>query len=300
MTTFFEKPATATLKLPQQGLRTALTIAGLDPSGGAGITADIRTFEALGVYGMAVASALTYQSTKGLEGRYDVPAAVVLRQLEELFGDRAPNAIKTGALGGAEAVREVGLLLMREFKGPVVVDPVTRAGSGGELLDGRGVELLSTYLVPIAAIITPNAEEAGALSGFAVGDVKDAEAAALRIVEMGPRAVLVTGVKLVEGDEALAADVYCDGAEIEVFTSKWIDGLSVHGTGCVLSAAIAACLALGMTLKDAVLRAREITRVSAERALSPGRGAACANPSGLTPGPEQSSPRNDLTAEEGR
>jgi hydroxymethylpyrimidine kinase/phosphomethylpyrimidine kinase len=281
MTTFFDKPAAAGLKLPQKGLRTALTIAGLDPSGGAGIIADIRTFEALGVFGMAVASTLTYQSTIGLEGKFDLPAAVVSRQLAELFADRVPNAVKTGALGGADAVRAAGFFLLDKYKGPVVVDPVMKAGSGGELLDEDAIAALARYVIPIAAMVTPNAEEAGILSGFEISDIKDAEAAALRIVEMGPRAALVTGVKTEGGDGHLSADVYCDGSEIEVMTSPWIEGLSVHGTGCVLSAAIAACLASGMALKDSVLRARELTRMSAECALATGRGAACANPAAM-------------------
>ncbi len=273
MTIFDEPEIVSRLGLPRKGLRTALCIAGLDPSGGAGILADLKAFEALGVFGMAVAATLTYQSTLGVAGRFDVPGKVVLRQLEELFADRVPNAVKTGALGGADTVRETGLFLEKKYEGPLVVDPVFTGSSGGALADEGAAEAVVRHLLPRAAVITPNAGEASLLGGFDVSDVKDAEAAALRLVALGARAALVTGIRTNEGAGPRAVDVFCDGEEIDIYSCPWIEGLNVHGTGCVLSAAVAACLARGMTLKDAIVVGRDATRAAASNSLATGRGA---------------------------
>jgi hydroxymethylpyrimidine kinase/phosphomethylpyrimidine kinase len=259
--------------------RVALTVAGLDPSGGAGLIADLRTFDSLGVYGMAVASTLTVQSTKGLSGRHDVPADVVGAQFEELFADRRPNAMKTGALGSRDNIVEVAYLLDKhEYPGPLVVDPVLSSGDGEPLLDEDGVEAMTSALLPHATLVTPNIDEVSLLCAFEVFDVKDMEAAALRLVAMGARAALVTGGTQPGGGMQFAADVFCDGQAIEVFTSPWIEGGRVHGTGCVLSAAITACLARGMDLRSAVREGRRTVHASMEAAVMPGHGALVANP----------------------
>lgn len=279
MTTFFEPEPRAAVHAPRRGFRTALTIAGLDPSGGAGIVADVRTFTALGVWPLAVAATLTYQSTRGMTGRYDVPKEVVLRQLEELFADRNPNAVKTGALGGGGAAKEAGLFLDAvDYRGVLVVDPVLSATSGGALIEEEALEALARYLLPRATIVTPNASEAAEISGFEVEDLQDAEAAALRITSMGPRAAFITGVKVVSGGSAAAADVFCDREEIEVFRSPWREGLRVHGTGCVLSAALAACLAGGMALKEAARFSHRFTGAAIAGALATGTGPPSALP----------------------
>ncbi|HEY5494612.1 MAG TPA: bifunctional hydroxymethylpyrimidine kinase/phosphomethylpyrimidine kinase [Candidatus Anoxymicrobiaceae bacterium] len=280
MTTFFEDTEEAALapRLPQAGLRTALSVAGLDPSGGAGVIADVRTFDALDVYGMAAVSTITYQNTSGVIGRFDLPAEALLSQVEAIFADRMPNAIKTGALGSADSVRELGLLLAKKYTGPVVVDPVVLSAGGQRLLDEDAVSALERFLLPVAAMVTPNIKEVELLSGFAVFDSKDAEAAALRLVAAGARSALITGLKSVEAGEDVSADVFCDGEEIEIFTNPWVEGLEVHGSGCLLSAGIAACLARGMSLKDAVVEARALTRAAIEVPVFPGRGAACADP----------------------
>ncbi|PKQ27783.1 MAG: bifunctional hydroxymethylpyrimidine kinase/phosphomethylpyrimidine kinase [Candidatus Anoxymicrobium japonicum] len=279
MTTFSNEDSGDDPRKPQPGLRTALSVAGLDPSGGAGIVADVRTFDALGVYPMAVAATLTFQSTLGVKGRFDVPVGVVRGQLEELFADGIPNAIKTGALGSAAVVKAVGAFFEKEYSGPLVVDPVVVGGSGGCLLDEDGMDAIARHLLPRSSLVTPNALEAESLCGFAVSDVKDAWAAAMRLVAMGARSALITGLKIVEKGEALAADVFYDGEDIDVCVSNWIEGLKVHGTGCLLSAAITAHLAKGMALKDAVTEARSFTMAGIQRAVSPGKGVSCANPS---------------------
>jgi len=211
-------------------------------------------------------------------GRFDLPTDALLAQIEAIFDDRMPNAIKTGALGSADSVREVGLLLAERYSGPLVVDPVVLSAGGHRLLDEDAVSALERFLLPVAAMVTPNVKEVELLSGFAVFDSKDAEAAALRLVAAGARSALITGLKTVEAGEDVSADVFCDGKDMEIFTNPWVEGLEVHGSGCLLSAGIAACLARGLSLKDAVLEARVLTRAAIEVPVFPGRGAACADP----------------------
>lgn len=259
--------------------RVALTIAGLDPSGGAGLIADLATFDALGVYGMAVATTLTVQSTEGMSGRHDVSGGILGEQLGAVFSDRRPNALKMGALGNRDIIVELEHFLRKEeYPGPLVIDPVIASGGGEPLLDDAGIGALVDLLVPRATILTPNAEEVSRLCGFEVFEVKDLEAAALRLVSMGARAALITGWKLVEAGREYAADVLCEAQNIDVFKSPWIEGQRVHGTGCVLSAAIAAMLARGKDLKSAVVEARRVVRASMDAAVMPGQGAAVANP----------------------
>jgi len=152
------------------------------------------------------------------------------------------------------------------------------SAGGQRLLDEDAVSALERFLLPVAAMVTPNIREVELLSGFAVVDSKDAEVAALRLVAAGARSALITGLKSVEAGEDVSADVFCDGEEIEIFTNPWVEGLEVHGSGCLLSAGIAACLARGTSLKDAVVEARALTRAAIEVPVFPGRGAACADP----------------------
>jgi hydroxymethylpyrimidine kinase/phosphomethylpyrimidine kinase len=262
-----------------QDPKVALTVAGLDPSGGAGIIADLRTFDAQGVYGMAVVTALTVQSTKGMSGKHDVPADVVGAQFERLFADRRPNAVKTGALGSGDIVKELAYLLDKhEYPGPLVVDPVLSSGDGALLLDEEGIEALKHVLLPHATLVTPNVHEVSRLCDFDVFDVKDMEAAALRLVAMGARASLVTGGMQSGGAGKSAVDVFCDGREIEVMTEQWIEGERIHGTGCVLSAAITAHLARAGDLKSAVRNGRRVVRAAMEAPVMPGHGVPVANP----------------------
>ena len=266
----------------------ALTIAGLDPSGGAGIIADVRTFDAVGAYPMAVACSLTYQSTKGLMGRHDLPPEIVIRQLETLLQDRKPDALKTGVLGRADTITEVARLYRKHSLARLVVDPIAASGDGKQLLEDKGFEALIEHLLPLATIVVPNLEETSRICGFKVFDVNDVKAAALFIKKMGAKAVLITGARVEERGRPMAADVFFDGHSHKVVTSPWMDGERVHGTGCVLSAAITASLALGKDLESAVARGRNIVRIAMERAVSPGTGVPCADPwaDGRGPGRE--------------
>ena len=272
------EPGQAAGKEKRNSPRVALTIAGLDPSGGAGIIADVRTFDTVGAYPMAVACSLTYQSTKGLMGRHDLPPEIVIRQLETLLQDRKPDALKTGVLGRADTITEVARLYRKHSLARLVVDPIAASGDGKQLLEDKGFEALIEHLLPLATIVVPNLEETSRICGFKVFDVNDVKAAALFIKKMGAKAVLITGARVEERGRPMAADVFFDGHSHKVVTSPWMDGERVHGTGCVLSAAITASLALGKDLESAVARGRNIVRIAMERAVSPGTGVPCADP----------------------
>ncbi len=230
----------------------ALTIAGSDPSGGAGIQADLKTFHQHGAYGTAVLTLLTAQSTRGVT-RVDVCAPdLVLAQLDTLLADIEPGAAKTGALGSAAVVRAVVSRAAR-FAFPLVVDPVMISQHGAPLLDEDARGAISTELMPVAALFTPNAHEASALTGLEVRTWEQARAAALELVRRGARAALVKGGHL----EGAAIDVLAtrEGTVVEIEGER-IDTPHTHGTGCTYSAAITARLARGEPLEEAIRGAK--------------------------------------------
>ncbi|MFN2433347.1 MAG: bifunctional hydroxymethylpyrimidine kinase/phosphomethylpyrimidine kinase [Gemmatimonadota bacterium] len=248
----------------------ALTIAGSDPSGGAGIQADLKTFHALGVYGAAVLTALTAQNTRGVSGVHAVPAEFVWAQIEEVVTDVPPDAVKTGMLGSRAVVLAVARAADEFDLAPLVVDPVMVATSGDRLLDEGAEATIRDELLPRAALVTPNAPEAAVLSGLVVAGLDDLERAARRIVhELGARAALVKSGDL-PGE--LIRDVLYDGATLEVFEEPKLRTRSTHGSGCTLAAAIAAYLARGEAMAGAVRRARAFTRRAIEEAFPLGAG----------------------------
>lgn len=251
-----------------------MTIAGLDPSGGAGVLADVRAFDAAGVYGTGVVATVTFQSSHGVEGRFDLPPGAVRSQVETLVSDRSPDAVKTGALGSAETVEEVGELIREYRLGPLVVDPVFRSTSGAPLIDESGLDLFKSRLLTLASIVTPNVEEASLLCGFEIFDIDDARVAALRLHEMGALTVVVTGLR-VEGE---TADLFFDGEGYDVYSGPWLEAEAVHGTGCLFSASIAALLARGCDLESSLQLSREVVRRGIEEAVRTGGGQAFANP----------------------
>ncbi len=229
----------------------ALTIAGSDPSGGAGIQADLKTFHQFGVYGEAVVTLLTVQNTVRVSRVECMSAELVVDQIRAVVEDIRPMAAKTGALGGraiVEAVAEIAL----EFDFPLVVDPVMISKHGAPLMAEDAREAVRERLLPRAYLVTPNLAEAEALAGFAIRDVSGMRRAAEALARRGARAVLVKGGHL----EGAAVDVlYQDGVWHE-FTAPRIDTPHTHGTGCTYSAAITAGLAQGATLLEAVSRAK--------------------------------------------
>jgi hydroxymethylpyrimidine/phosphomethylpyrimidine kinase len=229
----------------------ALTIAGSDPSGGAGLQADLKTFHQHGVYGMSVVTLLTVQNTQGVSAVEVLEPDFVLAQLDTLLGDIPPAAGKTGALGGAAVIAAVAQRTAY-FNFPLVVDPVMISKHGHPLIDEEAGELLRSRLLPRAFLVTPNMHEAAALAEMEVTSVTSMQQAAARIGRLGPRYVLVKGGRL--ADEAL--DVLWSADGIERFPGPRVESANTHGTGCVFSAAITAWLARGRPLVEAVRRAK--------------------------------------------
>jgi hydroxymethylpyrimidine/phosphomethylpyrimidine kinase len=258
-------------------IHTVLTIAGSDPSGGAGIQADLKTFSRLKVYGMAAIAALTAQNTAGVDGVMAVPADFMRLQLDAVMRDITPEAVKTGMLANAEIIEAVADLLNKYAIRRVVVDPVLIATSGARLLEPSAIEALRHRLAPAALVITPNIPEAVALSGRDIQNVQDMEEAARRIHALGSKYVLVKGGHLA-GE---AEDVLFDGHSFTRFAAPRVKTDDVHGTGCVLSAAIAAILARGETVEEAVALGKQFVTEAIRRSLRLGSGHGPCDPVGV-------------------
>lgn len=228
-----------------------LTIAGSDPSGGAGIQADLKTFHQHLTYGMSVVTLLTVQNTKGVEAVQVLDPNFVLQQLKAVLSDIPPRATKTGALGSAEVVDAISLRA-EKLDGPLIVDPVMISKHGHALLDKDAAEVLRKQLLPFAYLVTPNIPEAEMLSEREIKDVASMERAAQSIAKLGPKNVLIKGGHL----EHEATDVLVIEREPHRFPASRIESMNTHGTGCVLSAAITSQLAHGQNLLEAVKRAK--------------------------------------------
>ncbi len=227
-----------------------LSIAGSDPSGGAGIQADLKTFSALGCYGMAALTALTAQNTRGVSAVHVPPPEFLTAQLDAIFADVRVDAVKIGMLATGDMVRAVARCLAARPGLPVVLDPVLVATSGDSLGAPDVVDALGEHLLSLATVVTPNLPEAARLSGLALPEDEDAmRAAAEALMARGARAVLVKGGHLAGGD---AVDLLVEGDEIRFFHARRIATPNTHGTGCTLSSAIACYLAKGLPLADAV------------------------------------------------
>lgn len=227
----------------------AITIAGSDPGGGAGVQADLKTFTAFKVYGMSAITSVTVQNTMGVRGAHNVPPPVVAEQMDAVLSDIGADAAKTGMLATAQVIRTVADRLKAHGIKKLVVDPVMYAKSGHALLEPAAVGALIKQLLPLALVITPNAPEAERLSGVKVTDAASSRRAARAIRALGPRYVLVKGGHL---GGPVCEDILFDGRAFTVFSSPRIDTKNTHGTGCTLSAAIAANLALGADPRGAV------------------------------------------------
>ncbi len=250
----------------------ALTIAGSDSSGGAGIQADLKTFSALGVYGASVVTALTAQNTQGVAAIHDVPAGFVAAQLDAVLGDLSIQAVKIGMAGSAAAIAAIAARLSGDFDAPIVVDPVMVATSGDALLGPDAEQALSNALIPLARLITPNAQEAARLLGCPPAeDLETMETHAAALRARGTHAVLVTG-----GDMAgaQAVDILVDAEGSSRFAGDRLATGNTHGSGCTLSSAIAANLAHGQSLRQAIEAAKAFVSESLVRSgeLSVGKG----------------------------
>lgn len=244
-----------------------LTIAGFDPSSGAGIAADLKTFAAHNCYGVAAITALTVQNTQGVSGIYPLAAPKLRESLEALRQDGQVCAIKVGMLGdraNAEVVKE---FLSANRSLPIVMDPVLRSATGRDLLDSEGFGVLRDELLSLASVVTPNLQEASALTGLKVENADEMKTAAQKLVEMGARAVVVTG-----GHLDKATDVFFDGASFEIFAGEKVKPDNTHGTGCTFSSAIASNLALGRQLRDAIVLAKVYVTEAIRKAFATGPG----------------------------
>ena len=228
-----------------------LVVAGSDSGGGAGIQADIKAVMALGGYAATAVTALTAQNTVGVHGVLPVPPAFIRQQIDAVLDDIGADAVKTGMLGSAEAVQAVAAAVGRRAHLPLVVDPVMVAKGGARLLDDAAVTAMRRDLLPLAALLTPNVPEAEALTGLAIADHAAARRAAQALLDLGAAAVLLKGGHL---RGPVVQDILATSAGLEVIESPRVETRHTHGTGCTLASAVAAGLAQGMTLSDAVRR----------------------------------------------
>ncbi len=253
----------------------ALTIAGSDSGGGAGIQADLKTFSVFGVFGMSAITALTAQNTCTVTGIHVVPAPFVRQQIDAVVSDIGVDAAKTGMLANAAIIGVVAQAIRDHHIERLVVDPVLAAQSGAPLLEDDARAALLRELVPLAALVTPNIAEAQALTGLTVTSVSEMRQAARALIASGARACLVKGGHL---DGAAAVDVFDDGSGAQELAAPRLPTRHIHGTGCQLSAAITAHLARGLPLRAAVEQAKRFITVAIRGGLAIGRGAGPANP----------------------
>jgi hydroxymethylpyrimidine/phosphomethylpyrimidine kinase len=247
----------------------ALTIAGSDSGGGAGVQADLKTFAVLGVWGMSAITSVTVQNTQGVTGVSDVPAEMVAAQIRAVATDIGVDAAKTGMLSSADIVEAVAAAIEETAIPNLVVDPVFVSKHGHPLLRDDAVDALRKLVIPLATLVTPNLPEATGLVGFDVANKEDMARAGEAILELGATAVLVKGGHL-EGPRS--DDLFLDGERTEWLAAMRIDTTNTHGTGCVLSSAIAAYLARGEDLRDAARKGKEFVTEAIRHAARVGGG----------------------------
>ena len=250
-------------------MKQVLTIAGSDSGGGAGIQADIKSMSANGVFAMSAITAVTAQNTEEVTDVFELPVAIIASQIDAVFDDFEVSAVKTGMLSSAEIVRVVAKLLKPQAVTNLVVDPVMISKSGHRLLKPDAVEALMRELIPLALVVTPNVHEAQQLSGIEIKSLADARKAAKIIHRLGCRHVLIKGGHLLDDR---ATDLLYDGRFFEVFKSEFIESPHTHGTGCTYASAIAAHLALGKPLAQAITVAKSYVTEAIRHGLSIGHG----------------------------
>jgi len=250
-------------------LPVALTIAGSDSCGGAGIQADLKTFQALGVYGMSAITAVTVQNTQRVIAVQEIAPGVVHDQIVCLFDDTAIHAVKIGMVAGVDLIEAIAKALRSVALPPVVLDPVMISKSGYALLNQDARQALVDRLFPLAEVVTPNLHEAEALVGGTIKTEQQMRTAAEQIVGLGARKVVVKGGHLSGGQ---ATDIVFDGQRFHTVTSERLDTPNTHGTGCTFSSAIAACIARGMPFFEAVQAAKQYVTGAIAHALAIGKG----------------------------
>jgi len=259
-------------------MKTAMTIAGSDSGGGAGIQADLKTFAALGVFGTSAITALTAQNTRGVRGVFPVPPEFVALQIDTIDEDIGADAVKTGMLANRGIIEAVAAKIRERRLAPLVVDPVMVAKGGDPLLEPDAREALADLLLPLAEVITPNLPEAEVLCGFPVTDLAGMRRAARAIRDRGPRCVVVKGGHLADSNAAgaMSIDLFFDGRDFEELSADRVKTRNTHGTGCTFASAVAARLARGDRVAEAVRAAKQyvtaVLRASAELDIGSGHG----------------------------
>ncbi|MDR4946930.1 bifunctional hydroxymethylpyrimidine kinase/phosphomethylpyrimidine kinase [Neobacillus cucumis] len=248
----------------------ALTIAGSDSGGGAGIQADIKTFQELEVFGMSVITAVTAQNTLGVHGVYPMTPEAVVKQIQAIGEDIGTDALKTGMLFSSDIIEAVAEQIRKYNWKNLVVDPVMIAKGGASLLLQEAVFAMKTHLLPLAKVITPNIPEAEVLTSMTIISLEDKKEAAMKLCALGVEAVVIKGGH--DEDDSESTDLLYDGTEFYTFTNKRIPTKNTHGTGCTFSAALTAELAKGATVYDAVLTAKEFIQAAIEDGIEIGHG----------------------------
>lgn len=255
-------------------MKRALTIAGSDSSGGAGIQADLKTFAARGVFGMSVLTALTAQNTIGVQGVFEIPTEFIAKQIDSVVTDIGTDVVKTGMLSSTPIIQTVAAKIREHHLSPIVVDPVMIAKSGDPLLRDDARHALINLMLPLATVVTPNLHEARTLAGFEINGLDDMRRAAKTIREMGPVNVIIKGGHLPDSSDAI--DLLFDGKTFQEFRSARLESKNTHGTGCTFASAIAAELAKGNSISDATGIAKEyvteIMRASVNLGIGHGHG----------------------------
>lgn len=249
-------------------MKHVLTIAGSDTCGGAGIQADLKTFSAHGTYGMSVITAVTVQNTQGVFGCQDMTPDIIRGQIDAIFTDIAVSAVKIGMVSQIDTIYAIADKLEQYQAKNIVVDPVMISKSGFDLMQPEAKETLIKRLIPLAYVVTPNLPEAEVITGMTINDLPSMEAAAREIYRMGAKNVLIKGGHL----EHDATDLLFDGERVRAFHSDRIETKNTHGTGCTLSSAIAANLAKGDSVEEAVKKAKAYITVAITHALDIGKG----------------------------
>ncbi|WP_454192217.1 bifunctional hydroxymethylpyrimidine kinase/phosphomethylpyrimidine kinase [Paenibacillus sp. Marseille-Q7038] len=247
-----------------------LTIAGSDSGGGAGIQADLKTFQELGTFGMSAITAVTAQNTLGVQGVHPLPAHFVVEQIDSVFSDLRPDAVKTGMLFGSEIIEAVAERISRYHVNKLVIDPVMIAKGGTSLLKSEAVEALILHLLPLALVVTPNIPEAEVMTRMEIHTVADRKEAARRLHDLGAANVIIKGGHDAVND--IIMDILYDGTSFTELSGRRVDTVHSHGTGCTFAAALTAQLAKGTDMREATWIAREFVQAALTDALGIGSG----------------------------
>lgn len=250
-------------------MKTALTIAGSDPSGGAGIQADLKTFQHFNIHGLSAIAAIAIQNSSGVKNVVEIKSYLLEGQLDVLFSDFSIDAVKTGMLYTKENILTVERILIKNNADKYILDPIILSSSGFPLLGPDGISLMKERLFPLATLVTPNLKEAEVLSGLTISDIGELETAAKAICSMGPKGVLIKGFK----QNGSITDLLYMADKTHSFESQWVPDRNIHGAGCILSAAITALLASGKGVPDAVKTARSFVLEGIKTSAKPGKGA---------------------------